>query len=35
VKAWRLETAERIILDGDWMHRAGRVGSTAPGNILR
>lgn len=35
VKAWRVETAERIILDGDWMHRAGYVGSTTLGNILR
>ncbi|MGX9120924.1 hypothetical protein ACWTU6_30565 [Mesorhizobium sp. BHbsci] len=35
VKAWRVETAERIILDGDWMNPAGHVGSTTLGNILR
>lgn len=35
VKAWRVETAERIILDGAWMNRAGHVGTTTLGNILR
>lgn len=35
VKAWRAETAERIILDGDWMNSAGHVGTTTLGNILR
>ncbi|MER9883498.1 hypothetical protein [Mesorhizobium sp. M0118] len=34
VEAWRVETAERIILDGDWMNRAGHVGATTLGNIF-
>jgi hypothetical protein len=35
VISWRAETAERIILDGDWMNCAGHVGATRLGNILR
>lgn len=33
-EAWRAETAERIILDGDWMNCPGNVSSTRLDNIF-